>query len=87
MRQLFEDAAMATRDARSNAITLQPAVARAEALDWRLIRKDLNEQGSAILSNVLTAKECRAIASLYPDEGLFRSRVVMARHGFGRGEY
>jgi uncharacterized protein len=87
MRQLFEDAAMATRDARSNSITLQPAVERAEALDWQLIRKDLNEQGSAILSNVLTAKECRAIASLYPDEGLFRSRVVMARHGFGRGEY
>jgi hypothetical protein len=87
MRQLFEDAAMATRDARSNSATAQPAVARAEALDWQLIRKDLDEQGSAMLSNVLSAKECRALASLYPDEGLFRSRVVMARHGFGRGEY
>ena len=87
MRQLFEDAAMATRDARSNAGTEQPAVARTEALDWQLIRKDLDEQGSAILSNVLSAKECRALASLYPDDGLFRSRVVMARHGFGRGEY
>ena len=87
MRQLFEDAAMATRDARSNPATAQPAVARAEALDWQLIRKDLDEQGSAILSNVLPAKECRALASLYPDDGLFRSRVVMARHGFGRGEY
>jgi uncharacterized protein len=87
MRQLFEDAAMATRDARSNSITPPPAVARAEALDWQLIRKDLDEQGSAILSNVLSSKECRALASLYPDDGLFRSRVVMARHGFGRGEY
>jgi hypothetical protein len=87
MRQLFEDAAMATRDARFNPVTTQPAVACAEALDWQSIRKDLDEQGSAILSNVLSAKECRALASLYPDDGLFRSRVVMARHGFGRGEY
>jgi uncharacterized protein len=87
MRQLFEDAAMATRDARSNPVTAQPAVARAEALDWQLIGKDLDEQGNGILSNVLSAKECRALASLYPDDGLFRSRIVMARHGFGRGEY
>jgi uncharacterized protein len=87
MRQLFEDAAMATRDARSNSVTAQAAVARAEALDWQLIRKELDEQGSAMLSSVLSAKECRALASLYPDDGLFRSRVVMARHGFGRGEY
>jgi uncharacterized protein len=87
MRQLFEDAAMATRDARSNSATAQPAVARAEALDWQLIGKDLDEQGSAMLCSVLSAKECRALASLYPDDGLFRSRVVMARHGFGRGEY
>jgi hypothetical protein len=87
MRQLFEDAAMATCDARSNSVTAQPAVARIEALDWLLIRKDLDEHGSAMLSNVLSAKECRALASLYPDDGLFRSRVVMARHGFGRGEY
>jgi hypothetical protein len=87
MRQLFEDAAMATRDARSNSVKEQPAVTRAEALDWQLIRKDLDEQGSAILPSVLSAKECRALASLYPDEGSFRNRIVMARHGFGRGEY
>ena len=87
MRQLFEDAAMATRDARSNSVTAQPAVARADALDWQLIRKDLDEQGSAMLPSVLSAKDCRALASLYPDDGLFRSRIVMARHGFGRGEY
>jgi hypothetical protein len=87
MKQLFEDAAMATRDASSNSFTAPSAVARAEALDWQLIRKDLDEQGSAMLSSVLSAKDCRALASLYPDDGLFRSRVVMARHGFGRGEY
>jgi hypothetical protein len=87
MRQLFEDATMATHDARSHSVTAQPAVVRAEALDWQLVRQDLDEQGSAILSDVLSAKECRALASLYPDDGLFRSRIVMARHGFGRGEY
>jgi uncharacterized protein len=87
MRQLFEDATMATLDTRSNSVTAPSAVARAEALDWQSIRRDLDEQGSAILCNVLSAKECRALASLYPDDGLFRSRVVMARHGFGRGEY
>jgi hypothetical protein len=87
MRQLVEDATMATLDTRSHSVTAPSAVARAEALDWQLIRRDLDEQGSAILSNVLSAKECRALASLYPDDGLFRSRVVMARHGFGRGEY
>jgi hypothetical protein len=87
MRQLFEDATMATHDERSNSVTAQTAVARTEALDWQLIRKELDEQGSAILSDVLSAKECRALASLYPDDGLFRGRIVMARHGFGRGEY
>jgi uncharacterized protein len=81
MRQLFEDAVMATRDTRLNPVT------RAEAIDWEWIRKDLDEQGSAILSNVFSAQECRALASLYPDDGLFRSCIVMARHGFGRGEY
>lgn len=87
MRQFFEEAAMATRDARSHPGTAYPAVARAEALDWQLIRKDLDAQGSAILSNILSAEECRSLAGLYPDDGLFRSRIVMARHGFGRGEY
>jgi hypothetical protein len=82
-----KELAMTTRDGRFNPIAAQPAVARAEALDWEWVRKDLDEQGSAILSNVLSAKECRALASLYPDDGLFRSRIVMARHGFGRGEY
>jgi hypothetical protein len=82
-----KELAMTTRDERFNPIAAQPAVARAEALDWEWIRKDLDEQGSAMLSNVLSSKECRALASLYPDDGLFRSRIVMARHGFGRGEY
>ena len=56
-------------------------------LDWKQIREELNEQGSALLKNVLTPEQCEALSALYPEDDLFRSRVVMARHGFGRGEY
>jgi uncharacterized protein len=62
-------------------------IAQIDALDWDQISKDLDEQGSALLPGVLSAEECKAIASLYPEESIFRSRVVMGRHGFGRGEY
>jgi hypothetical protein len=51
------------------------------------VSKDLDEQGSAQVRRVLSAEGCRAIASLYPEESIFRSRVIMGRHGFGRGEY
>lgn len=56
-------------------------------LDWERISQDLDARGSALFERVLTADECQALASLYPDDTLFRSRVVMAQHGFGRGEY
>ena len=61
--------------------------ARIEALDWQEIGQNLDEQGYAALAGVLTPQECKALASLYPNEDGFRSRVVMGRHGFGRGEY
>jgi hypothetical protein len=48
---------------------------------------DLGEQGSAVIPALLTPEECRDIAGLYPQDRHFRSRVVMARHGFGKGEY
>ncbi len=60
---------------------------RIEALDWRRIAQDLNAQGHAQLERLLSPNECEALAGLYPQESIFRSRVVMARHGFGRGEY
>jgi uncharacterized protein len=63
------------------------ALARIEGFDWEHIAQDLDARGSALLERILSADECQALANLYPEDGLFRSRVVMARHGFGRGEY
>src|ERR1700741_3507619 len=61
--------------------------ARVDALDWAQIETDLDAQGCAVLKQLLTSDECRALAALYPDDAHFRSRMVMGRHGFGRGEY
>ncbi|MHC2335907.1 2OG-Fe(II) oxygenase [Bradyrhizobium sp. USDA 4454] len=61
--------------------------ARVDALDWDQITTELDGQGCAVLNGLLTPEECDAIAALYPDDGRFRSKVVMGRHGFGRGEY
>nr|WP_276536115.1 2OG-Fe(II) oxygenase [Burkholderia multivorans] len=60
---------------------------RVDALDWHLIDTDLDGYGCAHVPRLLSADECRALAALYPDDTRYRSRVVMARHGFGRGEY
>lgn len=58
-----------------------------EAIEWARAAADLDGQGWAMLPGFLSAAECEALAALYEVPGLFRSRVVMARHGFGRGEY
>lgn len=60
---------------------------RVDAIDWVQAESDLDAQGCAVLTHLLTPDECRAIAALYPDDANFRSRVVMGSHGFGRGEY
>ena len=60
---------------------------RVAALDWRALGAELDAQGSAVIPRLLSAPECRALAASYAQDRLFRSRVVMARHGFGRGEY
>lgn len=61
--------------------------ARIAAVDWQRVSRDLDVQGSARLERLLFPAECGSLASLYSRNELFRSRVVMARHGFGRGEY
>src|ERR1700719_1574961 len=70
-----------------HASTKSNSVAHVSALDWHSISEELDDQGSAVLASLLTPDECQGLADLYPDDALFRSRVVMARHGFGRGEY
>lgn len=66
----------------------QPAVTqRVAALDWAAIAAALDDHGCAATGPLLTAEECALLAQSYPADNLFRSRVVMARHGFGRGEY
>ena len=56
-------------------------------LDADALAGHLEEQGFALLPGMLTAEDCRSLATSYGDRSLFRSRVIMARHGFGRGEY
>jgi hypothetical protein len=73
-----------------DAFTASPAqevAARVEAVDWRAVAGSLDERGWAIIDRLLSAEECDALSGLYEDKARFRSHVVMARHGFGRGEY
>jgi uncharacterized protein len=55
--------------------------------DWPLIAQQLDAHGWALLQKLLTASECATMVGFYTDDRLFRSHIVMARHGFGRGEY
>ena len=55
--------------------------------DWARASQELDARGNVRVAGLLTARECQALTALYAAEGPFRSRVVMAKHGFGRGEY
>jgi hypothetical protein len=65
-------------------MTIEQRLAR---LDWERVAADLNRKGWATTGPLLTAEERRALVSGYGENRLFRSTVVMARHGYGRGEY
>ncbi|MEM7442412.1 MAG: 2OG-Fe(II) oxygenase [Pseudomonadota bacterium] len=56
-------------------------------LDWAAISNHLNEAGVAVTGPLLAPEECDGLRGLYADDGLFRSKVDMRRHGFGQGEY
>jgi len=62
-------------------------VKRIDGFDWAAVADDLDRQGWAVLSGLLAPSECDAVAGMYGDTTAFRSHVVMARHGFGKGEY
>lgn len=57
------------------------------ALDWARLASDLGARGNAVAERVLSVEQCRQLTALYAEEKPFRSRVIMGRHGFGRGEY
>jgi hypothetical protein len=62
-------------------------IQRVNGLEWSRLAAELDAGGNARVESVLTADECQEIVALYEQEKPFRSRVVMGRHGFGRGEY
>jgi hypothetical protein len=71
---------------------MKPNRVRAASLETPAFNREdferaLDDQGNAVLPSLLTAEQCLELAALYPLDARFRSRVVMARHGFGRGEY
>jgi uncharacterized protein len=56
-------------------------------ISWEQVARDLDAEGNAIIKRILSADECDEVRTLYDRDELFRSQVVMERHGFGRGEY
>jgi hypothetical protein len=76
------------RKPRPSAAAASAALAeRVAALDWVRIAAELDAHGCATTAALLTPEQCAALADVYSSDELFRSRVIMARHGFGRGEY
>lgn len=63
------------------------APTRVEAMDWPDIATHLDGNGWAVLPRLLSPDECGSLAGLYGEDGIFRSHIIMVRHGFGRGEY
>src|SRR5262249_14274143 len=76
--------AMSSVTARARPPALPAQIA---ALDWERIAAELDAHGCATTGALLMREQCAALAQTYAAEAPFRSRVVMARHGFGRGEY
>ncbi len=60
---------------------------RIQAIDWECLSHELDGQGSAVVERLLFPNECEMVAAWYSCDELFRSRVVMENHGFGRGKY
>jgi uncharacterized protein len=65
----------------------EAAADRVAGVDWRQVAASLDERGYATTAGLLTTEQCRGLAALYDRDEAFRSRVVMQRHAFGRGEY
>jgi len=74
--------------ARVHATSSAPGIAaRLKDRDWYQIESELDAEGCAVIRQLASGKECNALAGLYNKDEIFRSRVIMTRHGFGKGEY
>jgi hypothetical protein len=60
---------------------------RLAAVDWSAVTAGLDTHGCAVIAPLFTLEQCEELAASYEADGVFRSRIVMARHGFGSGEY
>jgi hypothetical protein len=60
---------------------------RVGGYDWAIVSAHLDAHGWAMLPKLLTPSEAAAVAGFFNDDSRFRSHIIMARHGFGRGEY
>jgi hypothetical protein len=71
----------------SRPATITTIEERVEAVRWNEVSRDLDAEGNAVIKSILAPYECDEVRELYQQEKVFRSQVVMERHGFGRGEY
>ena len=55
--------------------------------DWKEIAQELDRDGQSVLLNLFSLDECNKISNMYDEEQHFRSRIYMAKYGFGKGEY
>jgi uncharacterized protein len=76
-----------TKPAQSDQAHSSETPSRINSLDWTKIATELDDHGCAVIGPLLSPEQCEALAGSYDAAGTFRSRVVMGRHGFGRGEY
>ena len=78
--------ATALQNRKTKPATAMPSL-RIDGLDWDRIAAELNGHGCAIVGPLLDPHACRDLAALYAVDAHFRSHIIMASHGFGRGEY
>lgn len=78
---------MNARDGAVAKIVAADIQARLASADWDDLAGDLDARGNAVVERLLAPAQCRSVAALYEADERFRSKIVMARHGFGRGEY
>src|SRR5215470_555927 len=71
----------------SKTVSAETLTNRVDNLDWQQISRELDQQGNGLQKGLLTSRQCDALTALYPGEEYFRSRIVMERFSFGRGEY